>query len=52
MIALVTFWFCYDDTLARLTEMPGLGRVPFFMWFWLTAVCGVNELLRSAAREL
>lgn len=35
MSTLILFWFCYDDTLARLTETPGLGHVPFWMWFWL-----------------
>lgn len=42
MSALILFWFCYDDTLARLTETPGLGHVPFWMWFWMALVACIT----------
>lgn len=49
MIALLTFWYCYDDTLARLTETPGLGHVPFWMWCWLWIVCSIANAGSTAA---
>ncbi len=25
------FWYCVDDHLAELLEMPGLGEIPFWV---------------------
>lgn len=49
MSALVWLWFCYDDTLARLTETPGLGHVPFWMWFWMALAAGITSAGNTAA---
>lgn len=51
MIALVFFWFCYDDTLARLTETPGLANVPFWMWFWISLVCFLTSGSEAKASQ-
>lgn len=48
MSALILFWFCYDDTLARLTETPGLGHVPFWMWFWIALVSALTSNAATA----
>ncbi len=26
------FWYCIDDHLSALLEMPGLGQIPFWIW--------------------
>lgn len=49
MTGVLLFWFCFDDTLARLSETPGLGHVPFLMWFWITLVCMLSTGSSTAA---
>lgn len=46
---MISFWYCYDDTLARLLEMPGLGHVPFWMWFWICLVTNLAVAANTAA---
>lgn len=34
---MIFFWYCYDDTLARVLGISGLGEIPFWVWLviWL-----------------
>jgi len=48
---LVLFWYCYDDFLAGLLDMPALGEVPFVWWllfFGLACLESASQRARSS----
>jgi hypothetical protein len=32
-------WYAYDDTLAAVLGVPGLGEVPFWIWGMILVYC-------------
>lgn len=39
---LVLFWYCYDDWLARATETPQVGEIPYLLWLIVLII--INSL--------
>lgn len=48
---LFLFWWCFDDHLAAALETPGLGELPLWVPFLMTAAFYVSPS-RSSSKEV